>query len=94
MTQYYLNQKDVDEYGNELLDVSQRAALQAVSPQLEYLQQQNANLQQQLLRDRRRALDEKVAAAVPDYREIDRDPAIAQRGDRRGESSTSEGDLR
>jgi hypothetical protein len=73
MTQY-LTPQDVSEYGNELLDVSRRAALDATAPHLEYLQQQNAQLQQQLSRDRRRALDEKAAAAVPDYREIDRDP--------------------
>jgi hypothetical protein len=78
MTQQYLTQKDVDEYGNDLLDVSQRAALNAVSPHLEYLQQQNAALQQQVARDRRRALDEKVAALVPDYRTIDANPAWHQ----------------
>jgi hypothetical protein len=70
----FLNQRDVDEYGNELLDVSQRAALQAVSPMIEQLQQQNAQLAGQVARDRRRALDEKVAQLVPDYREVDRDP--------------------
>jgi hypothetical protein len=74
MTTMYLNQKDVDDFGHELLDVSQRAALQAVTPQLEYLQQQNVALQQQVARDRRRRLDSQVATLVPNYREIDNNP--------------------
>jgi hypothetical protein len=71
----YLTQADVDNYGNELLDVSQRAAMQAVEPYLAQLNQQHADLRARHARDRRRVLDQEVAAAVPNYREVDRDPA-------------------
>jgi hypothetical protein len=70
----YLTQADVDNYGSDLLNVSQRAALHAVSPYLQQLEQQNAQLQQQQARDRRRVLDERVATLVPDYRQVDADP--------------------
>jgi hypothetical protein len=73
MSDSYLTQKDVDEYGNEMLDVSQRAAMQAVAPYLRHLNQQHADLQARQVRDARRALDEKVAQLVPNYRDFDRD---------------------
>jgi hypothetical protein len=65
MTTMYLNQNDYDNYGGELLDVTQRAALQAVSPYIQNLQQQNADLRYQQAREQRRRLDAQVAAAVP-----------------------------
>jgi hypothetical protein len=71
----YLTYEDEQNYGRDLLDVSRRAALDATAPHLQYLQQQNAYLQQQVSRDRRRALDERVAQLVPDYRTIDANPA-------------------
>jgi hypothetical protein len=77
----YLTQKDVDDYGRELLDVSQRAAMQAIAPHLQNLQQQNAALWQdnadlraRQAREARRALDQRVEAAVPNYRVFDQDP--------------------
>jgi hypothetical protein len=74
MTTRYLTQADVDNYGPELLDVSQRAALHAVAPHLQALNQQNARLQGQLAQEARHRLDQQVERAVPNYREIDRDP--------------------
>ena len=71
----YLTQDDVDNYGPELIKVTQRAALQAVTPHLANLEQQNARLQQRLAVESRRRLDDQVARAVPNYREIDRNPA-------------------
>jgi hypothetical protein len=54
---------------------SQRAALHAITPHLQDLQNQNADLRSQVVGERRRALDERVAAFVPDYQTIDADPA-------------------
>jgi hypothetical protein len=70
----YLTQQDVRDYGNELLDVSQRAALHAISPHLMNLEAQNADLQRRLARESRHRLDQQVEAAIPNYREIDRNP--------------------
>jgi hypothetical protein len=74
MTTNYLSQADVDNYGSELLDVSQRAALHAVAPYLENLQQQSADLRARQAREQRRALDQRVGELVPDYRQVDADP--------------------
>ena len=70
----YLTQDDVDNYGPELINVTQRAALQAVAPDLQQIQQANAQLQQRLANEQRRRLDDQIARAVPNYQEIDKDP--------------------
>jgi hypothetical protein len=70
----YLTEKDVQDYGTDLIDVTQRAALHAVAPHLQNLEQQNAMLQQRLAKEARRGLDQAVELAVPNFREIDRDP--------------------
>jgi hypothetical protein len=74
MTTMYLTQDDVSNYGTDLLDVGQRSALHVMAPHLQNLGQQNRELQQRLAVEARRNLDQRVAAAVPDYQEIDRDP--------------------
>ena len=74
MTTQYLTQNDLDNYGHELIDVTQRAALQAVVPHLQNLEFQNAQLQQRLAIEARRRLDDQVARGVPDYQQVDRDP--------------------
>jgi hypothetical protein len=72
--QSYLTDKDVEDYGHELIDVTQRAALTAVAPHLQEVEQQNAALRKQLAIEARRRLDQAVEAAVPTYKEIDRNP--------------------
>jgi hypothetical protein len=74
----YLTQNDLDNYGPELLDVTQRAALNAVSPYIQQLQRQNADLQARQVQEQRRRLDQQVATLVPDYQDIDRNPAWHQ----------------
>jgi hypothetical protein len=75
MTQHYVTEQDELNYGRELIDMTQRAAIQAVSPHLNALEQQNAALNRQLAIERRHRLDYEVEALVPDYREIDEDAA-------------------
>jgi hypothetical protein len=70
----WLTQEDEQNYGRELLDVSQRAALHAVVPHLQNLEQQNAELAKRLAVEARRNLDAAVERAIPNYREVDRDP--------------------
>jgi hypothetical protein len=70
----YVTEQDVQNYGGDLVDFAQRAAIQAVHPHLQTLEAQNAELRQQLAREARRSLDQLVESAVPNYREIDRDP--------------------
>jgi hypothetical protein len=70
----FLTQKDVDEYGRELIDLTQRAAAEVVAPQLAQIHEDNAMLRQRLAQEARYRLDQQVAAAIPDYKTIDRDP--------------------
>jgi hypothetical protein len=70
----YLTQDDIANYGTDLIDVTQRAALHAVAPHLQNLEQQNAELQRRLAQEARRNLDQRVERAVPNFREVDRDP--------------------
>ena len=56
----FLTQDDVNNYGHDLLDVSQRAALQAVAPHLQQIQQDNVRLQQRLAKEARHRLDQAV----------------------------------
>lgn len=74
MTTTYLTTDDVQTYGSELVDFAQRAAAHAVSPQLQELKAQNAALRQRLARESRQNLDDRVARAVPNYKQIDQDP--------------------
>jgi hypothetical protein len=74
MTTMYLTPQDRADYGDELLDVSQRAAMQAVAPWLQQLQAENADLRARQAREQRRRLDSQVAQAVPNYRVFDQDP--------------------
>jgi hypothetical protein len=70
----YLTQDDVNTYGTDLIDVSQRAALHALAPHLMSLEQQNEELRTRLAKEARHSLDQAVELGVPNYREIDRDP--------------------
>jgi hypothetical protein len=72
--QKYLTPEDEQNYGRDLIDVAQRAALQTVAPHLQSLEQKNEALRRQLAKEQRRSMDQAVEMLVPDYREIDRNP--------------------
>jgi hypothetical protein len=73
-TPSYLTEQDVQNYGGDLVDFTQRAAVHAVAPHLQQISQENAMLQKRLAEEARRNLDQRVEMAVPNYRDIDRDP--------------------
>jgi cellulase/cellobiase CelA1 len=70
----FLTADDVSNYGSDLINFAQRAAAQALSPELQEIKQQNAEMQRRLAQEQRHRLDQTVEQAVPNYREIDRDP--------------------
>jgi hypothetical protein len=74
----YLTQDDVNNFGTDLIGFAQRAAAQAFAPHLQALDQQNAELRRQMARQQRAQLDAAVAAAVPNWQEIDADPRWLQ----------------
>jgi hypothetical protein len=69
----YLTQNDLDSYGPELIDITQRAAMHAVAPHLQHLEQQNVELQRRLAIEARRNMDAAVERQIPNFREVDRD---------------------
>lgn len=74
----YLTEKDVQEYGPDVLDLAQRAALHAVTPNLSRLEDENAKLRRQLAEDRKRGLYQTLDAQIPDWRQIDNNPRWRQ----------------
>jgi hypothetical protein len=70
----YLTPEDEQNYGRDLIDFTRRAAAEVITPKLMEIEQQNAELQRRLAVEARRALDQRVEQAVPNYREIDRNP--------------------
>jgi len=70
----YLTQEDVQNFGHELVDFSQRAAVHAVAPHLQELERQNADLHARLARATKLNLELALDRAVPNWREIDRNP--------------------
>jgi hypothetical protein len=70
----YLTQADVQDYGIDMVHFAQRAAADALAPQIQALDRQNQELQVRLAREARARMDMRVEQAVPNFRDIDRDP--------------------
>lgn len=70
----FITDQDVQNYGSDLVDFTQRAAAQYVVPHLQRLEQENEQLRRQQAVEARKLLDERVEMAVPNYREIDQNP--------------------
>jgi hypothetical protein len=78
MVAAWLTEKDVQDYGHDVLDLAQRAALHAVSPDLARLEHQNEALSRQLAAEQRRGLYQTLDAQLPNWKEIDNDPRWRQ----------------
>jgi hypothetical protein len=70
-----LTQQDVEDYGQELVDFSRRAALEALGPEMRALQQQNQALQARLRQQTRQDLEQQLDQSVPGWRRAYSDPA-------------------
>lgn len=73
-TPNFITDQDVQNYGSDLVDFTQRAAAQYVAPHLQRLERENEQLRRQQALEARKLLDERVEQAVPNYREIDQNP--------------------
>jgi hypothetical protein len=78
MSPNYLTREDVQNYGHELIAFAQRAAAQYAAPHLQRVEQENEQLRRQMAIQTRARLDADLAAAVPNYMEIDADPRWLQ----------------
>jgi len=67
----WLTEKDAQDYGYDVLDLAQRAAMHAVSPELQRINEQNESLRRQLAAEQRRGLYQSLDTQVPNWREID-----------------------
>jgi len=74
----WLNQQDVENYGHDVLDLAQRAALHALAPDLQALNHASADLRAQLAHDRTRALYQTLNSSLPNWQEIDSDPRFRE----------------
>lgn len=72
-TKPLLTEEDVQTYGPDLLNVVQRAALQAVSPELQAVKQENDQLRQTVSQTQRATVHQILDVQVPNWREINRD---------------------
>jgi hypothetical protein len=76
--QSLVTQQDVQNFGPELLDFTQRAAVDAVQPRLQEMRQENERLKQELERNTKRTFNDALSSAMPDWREIDNNPRWRQ----------------
>lgn len=65
-----LTPEDREKYGDELLDVVRRAALEAVQPELQTLDQQNRQVVQRVTQSQRNATLASLDAELPEWRTI------------------------
>ena len=66
----YITEDDVKNYGPDLIDLQRRAALEAVTPALSALQQENQQLRQAVQQQRTQSIYEKLDESMPNWREV------------------------
>jgi hypothetical protein len=65
-----ISQQDVENYGEELIDMSRRAAVEALGPELNALRQENQHLRHLTARSQRADIERALDQHVPDWRSI------------------------
>lgn len=65
--------KDEQDYGKDLIDLTRRAALDAVQPKLTKLEEENSQLRQQVTQSSQMGVAQLLDREVPNWREINRD---------------------
>jgi hypothetical protein len=73
-----ITDEDLERHGADTVDFVQRAARAMIGPELERVQHQNEELQQELSRNRRAAMNAELTLAVPNWREINVDKRFLQ----------------
>lgn len=70
----FLTDDDLKNFGPEMLDLAQRAARQVVVPEMQRVQAENEQLRENMARHSKRTLDQALDYAVPNWREVNRNP--------------------
>ena len=73
-----LTQADEENYGPELLDMSRRAALDALTPELQRLHAENQQLRHLQQRSQRAEIERALDQSEIDWRQVYSDPSFAQ----------------
>ena len=76
--QTLITDEDKKAYGDDLIDLTRRAALDAVKPELSRLEQENKRLQSTFLHEKQVSLTGVLDNELPNWREINRDPRFIQ----------------
>jgi outer membrane biosynthesis protein TonB len=69
-----ITDEDRANYGDDLINLTQRAARAAISPELEALRAENQNLKKTVNTSVKSALFDQVTQAIPDWRQINKTP--------------------
>jgi hypothetical protein len=70
--------EDEDTYGRELIDLTQRAAREAIQPELDALRNENQELKKRVVTTAQRDVQAALAKNIPDWVAINRSPEFAQ----------------
>jgi hypothetical protein len=73
-----LTERDFDNYGPELIDMTRRAAVEALSPELQRLHAENQHLRHLQQRQQHVEIERALDRALPDWRAIYSNPAFSQ----------------
>lgn len=73
-----ITEQDRETYGDDMIDVARRAALDAVSPELKALKAENADLKKNQISNDQKALRVQLARDVPTWKAIQADPRFQQ----------------
>lgn len=71
-----ITQEDREGYGDELIDLARRAAREALTPELEQLRRENAQLTARVQNTGKRELFATLDGAVPNWRQVNKMPAF------------------
>src|SRR5262245_10472298 len=74
----YLTQRDIDNFGPELIDVATRAAQHAMAPELQRLHEENQGMQERLAEQAHKNLQQELARRIPGWEQINQSPALHQ----------------
>ena len=78
MAPQLLTAQDEENYGSELIDMTKRAAVEALAPELTQLHAENQQLRHLQQRAQRTEIERALDAQVPNWREIYQDPRFSQ----------------
>jgi hypothetical protein len=74
----FITQQDEENYGFEFIDLTRRAAADALQPALNQLRQENAQLRSMAQRSQRAEIERTLDTQIPDWRATYADPAFSE----------------